>query len=96
MTSILLQAGTVLTHQGDRVKVLRDHDVLIGGNKIKAIGRGLTLPDGTTDRVIDCRGKIISPGFIDTHRHLWQSQVPIPPPSYSPPIFYCSLTNSSL
>ncbi|CEL07317.1 hypothetical protein ASPCAL10477 [Aspergillus calidoustus] len=75
MTSILLQAGTVLTHQGDRVKVLRDHDVLIVGNKIKAIGRGLTLRDGTTDRVIDCRGKIISPGFIDTHHHLWQSQM---------------------
>lgn len=22
---------------------------------------------------IDCTGKIISPGFIDTHRHVWQT-----------------------
>ncbi|KAL2800880.1 hypothetical protein BJX66DRAFT_290344 [Aspergillus keveii] len=75
MTAILLQAGTVLAHEGDRVKVLRDHDILIVGNKIEAISQGLTLREGSNGRVIDCRGKIISPGFIDTHHHLWQSQM---------------------
>ncbi|KAL3492475.1 hypothetical protein BJX62DRAFT_202711 [Aspergillus germanicus] len=75
MTGILLQGGTVLTHASDRVKALRDHDVLIVENKIEAIGQGLTLPEGSTGRVVDCRGKIISPGFIDTHHHLWQSQM---------------------
>ncbi|KAJ0426169.1 hypothetical protein BJY00DRAFT_307669 [Aspergillus carlsbadensis] len=75
MAAILLQAGTVLSHESARVKVLRDHDVLIIGNKIEAIGQGLILPDGSPGRVIDCCGKIISPGFIDTHHHLWQSQM---------------------
>ncbi|KAL3453559.1 hypothetical protein BJX65DRAFT_126505 [Aspergillus insuetus] len=75
MAAILLQAGTVLSHEGGHAKVLRDHDVLIVGNKIEAIGQGLSLPNENTGRVIDCRGKIISPGFIDTHHHLWQSQM---------------------
>ncbi|KAJ5930561.1 hypothetical protein N7466_006054 [Penicillium verhagenii] len=75
MAVILLQAGTVLAHEGDRIKVLRDHDILIVGNQIEDIGQGLTLPDECGARVIDCQGKIISPGFIDTHHHLWQSQM---------------------
>ncbi|KAJ5356377.1 hypothetical protein N7517_010986 [Penicillium concentricum] len=74
MGAILLQGGTVLAHEGDLVKVLCDHDILIVGNKIEDIGQGLTLPDGSAVRVIDCQGKIVSPGFIDTHHHLWQSQ----------------------
>ncbi|KAL4912822.1 hypothetical protein BDW62DRAFT_206133 [Aspergillus aurantiobrunneus] len=76
MTAILLRAGTVLSHEGDSVRVLRDHDVLIIGNTIAAIGQGLSLPNDRLDgRIIDCRGKIVSPGFIDTHHHLWQSQL---------------------
>ncbi|TVY89695.1 hypothetical protein LAWI1_G004575 [Lachnellula willkommii] len=31
------------------------------------------MEEGTT--VIDCSDTIISPGFIDTHRHLWQTQL---------------------
>jgi cytosine/adenosine deaminase-related metal-dependent hydrolase len=75
MGTILLQGGTVLAHEGDRVKVLCNHDILIVGNRIEDIGQGLTLPDRSAVRVIDCQGKIVSPGFIDTHHHLWQSQV---------------------
>ncbi|KAL3461738.1 hypothetical protein BJX64DRAFT_300098 [Aspergillus heterothallicus] len=75
MTAILLQSGTVLSHEGDTVKVLRNHDVLVLGNTIQAIGQGLSLPADVSGRVINCEGKIISPGFIDTHHHLWQSQL---------------------
>lgn len=71
--NILLQNGTVLTHDGDRVIVLKEHDILIVGNTICEIGQRLSLPDGS--RVMDCTGKIISPGFIDTHHHLWQTPV---------------------
>ncbi|KAI9045897.1 uncharacterized protein KD926_005840 [Aspergillus affinis] len=76
MAAILLQNGTVLTHDNDdHVVALRDHDILIIGNKIQAIGQALTLSDNTQGRIIDCSGKIISPGFIDTHHHLWQTQM---------------------
>jgi cytosine/adenosine deaminase-related metal-dependent hydrolase len=26
-------------------------------------------------KVIDCKDKIISPGFISTHNHIWQTQL---------------------
>ncbi|PCH04011.1 Amidohydrolase 1 [Penicillium occitanis (nom. inval.)] len=72
-TSILLRNGTVLSHDGDKVVVLKNHDILIVGNTIRQIGQNLTLPG--EGRVIDCTDKIVSPGFIDTHHHLWQTQL---------------------
>ncbi|KAL3707327.1 hypothetical protein TMatcc_005305 [Talaromyces marneffei ATCC 18224] len=60
--TILLRNGTVLSHDGDKVVVLKDHDNLIVGNTIDQIGQGLTLPDN--GEIIDCTDKIISPGFI--------------------------------
>ena len=56
----------------DHVKALRA-DVLIEGDIISKIEEGISPPPGAT--TIDCRDKIISPGFIDTHRHLWQTQL---------------------
>lgn len=72
-SSILLRNGTVLSHDGDKVVVLKGHDILVNGSTIKQIGQGLTLAG--EGRVIDCTNKIISPGFIDTHHHMWQTQV---------------------
>ncbi len=39
-------------------------DVLIDGQKIKAIGTDLT-----GDKVIDAKGKLVSPGLVDVHVH---------------------------
>lgn len=73
-SSILLQGGTVLCHDDeDYVTALSDTDVLVTENLIAKIAKGIEVPEGAT--VIDCRGKIISPGFIDTHHHLWQTQL---------------------
>jgi imidazolonepropionase-like amidohydrolase len=42
--------------------------VLINSGKIEKIGKGLKLPDGY--RVLDARGKHLTPGLIDIHSHL--------------------------
>ncbi|KFY63339.1 hypothetical protein V496_04024 [Pseudogymnoascus sp. VKM F-4515 (FW-2607)] len=73
-SSILLQGGTVLYHgDDDYVTALKDTDILVTGNLVSKIGKDIEAPEGAT--VIDCKGKIVSPGFIDTHHHLWQTQL---------------------
>jgi 5-methylthioadenosine/S-adenosylhomocysteine deaminase len=51
---------------------LADADVLMEGNRIKAVGKNL---DGGHARVVDGRGKIVLPGFVDLHNHLWQALI---------------------
>jgi N-acyl-D-amino-acid deacylase len=41
-------------------------DLVIEGNTIAAMGK---LPDSPGDRIYDCGGLLITPGFVDTHRH---------------------------
>ncbi|OAP63595.1 hypothetical protein AYL99_02822 [Fonsecaea erecta] len=74
-SSILLRGGTVLTHDdNDHVVRLQDTDLLIRDGVIVDIGKNISAPTDDSE-VIDCRGKIVSPGFVDTHRHLWQTQL---------------------
>ncbi|KAF7553059.1 hypothetical protein G7Z17_g3894 [Cylindrodendrum hubeiense] len=72
--AILLTGATVLFHtESDKVEALRNTDILVRGNKITKIGKGVSPPRGA--EIVDCTGKIISPGFVDTHHHLWQTQL---------------------
>src|SRR2546430_5765951 len=53
-------------------KALPAGDVLLDGDRIAAIAPPLDAGDA---RVIDARGRIVMPGFVDTHRHTWQTQL---------------------
>ncbi|KAL6234372.1 hypothetical protein BDW75DRAFT_168480 [Aspergillus navahoensis] len=77
-SSILLTNATILVPSGgdnDYVVALRDHSLLIEGNRISRIAAEIEPPSPGHTEVLDCTGKIISPGFIDTHHHLWQTQL---------------------
>ena len=57
----------------DTNRVLRDQTVLVGGNKIAAVGSSVALPTDAT--VIDGRGiACLSPGLADMHVHADTSQ----------------------
>ncbi|KAH8690443.1 hypothetical protein BGW36DRAFT_400919 [Talaromyces proteolyticus] len=72
VTQLLLKSGTLLVHdEKNRVAPLRA-DLLIEGDRISRISAGIEISKSM--KVIDCDGKIISPGFVDTHHHVWQSQ----------------------
>ena len=65
---ILLKGGCVLTLDPD-IGNYRQGDVLIEGTKITSVGPRLRVLDA---EVIDCSDMIVMPGFIDTHRHIWE------------------------
>jgi 5-methylthioadenosine/S-adenosylhomocysteine deaminase len=48
-------------------------DVLIDGDTITEVGQNLAA--GPHANVIDARRRIVMPGFVDTHRHTWQTPV---------------------
>ena len=47
-------------------------DVAIEDNRIAAVGQGL---DDSGARIVDATGKIVLPGFVDVHNHLWQALI---------------------
>lgn len=74
MTSsrLLLRGGTVVDTDPEPF-VTQHTDVLIEAGRIAALGSGLAVPEGT--EVIDATDRIVLPGFVDTHRHTWQSGI---------------------
>lgn len=68
---VLIRNGYVLT-MDDRLGDIPNGDVLIEGDTILQVGRGLAAADA---EVIDATGKIVLPGFIDTHRHTWETAI---------------------
>jgi 5-methylthioadenosine/S-adenosylhomocysteine deaminase len=70
---LLLKGGLVVTVDkslGD----LPDSDVLIRDGVIVAVGPGLSA-SGKDTEVIDCKGRLVIPGLVDTHRHVWQGAI---------------------
>ncbi|SPF02732.1 amidohydrolase family protein [Streptomyces sp. MA5143a] len=67
---VLFRRATVVT-MDPRRGVLPDTDVLVRGTDIEAVGKRLPAPPHAT--VIDAAGALLLPGFVDTHRHMWQS-----------------------
>lgn len=67
---ILLRAGHVLSMDPD-IGDLPQGDVLIEDGKITAV-----RPEITADaEVLDMTGRIVIPGFVDTHRHTWEAPI---------------------
>src|SRR5271163_1448272 len=70
---LLLKGGLVVTVD-ESLGDLPDADVLIHDGVIVGIAPGLStsIPDA---EVIDCTGRLVIPGFVDTHRHVWQGAI---------------------
>jgi cytosine/adenosine deaminase-related metal-dependent hydrolase len=65
---ILLKNGIVLTLD-KKIGNFHRADVLIEGTKIAAVNPNINAEDA---EVIDASDTIVMPGFIDTHRHVWE------------------------
>ncbi len=72
---ILLRGGTALIHDQDLRVRPTVCDILVEGDKIARIEPSIQLDgsEANTTKTIDCQGKIITPGFVSTHNHLYQT-----------------------
>ncbi|MFI5227067.1 MAG: amidohydrolase family protein [Candidatus Limnocylindrales bacterium] len=76
---ILIRGGHVLS-QDPAIGEINGGDVLIEGDKIAQVGRNLSAGDA---QVIEAAGDIVIPGFIDSHRHTWETSIRTCAPDYT-------------
>ncbi|MFE2042831.1 amidohydrolase family protein [Streptomyces sp. NPDC059477] len=68
----ILFTGATLVTMDPALGVIDGGDLLVEGDSIAAVGRDLDAGDAV---VVDGAGTILSPGFVDTHRHAWEAQL---------------------
>ena len=66
----VIRGGSVMSMDYPNVGDFAQADVLVEGNTILAVGPHIAA--GTAD-VIDATGRIVMPGFIDTHHHQFET-----------------------
>ncbi|KAL6240852.1 hypothetical protein RBB50_012267 [Rhinocladiella similis] len=71
-SSLLLKNATVISVD-EKIGIKEKCDVLIEDGVIKEVGPNLS--SGTSGEIIDCTHCLISPGFVDTHHHMWQQLI---------------------
>ncbi|MGW1659075.1 amidohydrolase family protein [Streptomyces atratus] len=68
---VLFTGATIVT-MDPGLGVIDGGDLLVEGDTITAVGRNLDAGDVV---VVDATGTILTPGFVDTHRHAWEAQL---------------------
>ncbi|MCZ7592219.1 MAG: amidohydrolase family protein [Kiritimatiellae bacterium] len=69
MSRILIQNGTLVTLD-DAGAIIENGSILVEDTKILAVGRVATE---RVDRTIDAEGRIVMPGLINAHHHLYST-----------------------
>lgn len=84
-TLLLRHADLVVTMDLHR-REIRDGAVFIRGGVIEAVGPTAELPDHA-DEVQDLRGRIVLPGLVNTHHHMYQSLTRVVPGAQDAELF---------
>ncbi len=75
----LIKGGIVLT-MDESLGELPSADILIEDDRIVDVRPGLSAEGA---KVIDATGDIVIPGFVDTHRHTWETSIRTCAPDYT-------------
>jgi len=68
--TVVIDGAHVVTHDRDRREIAQGH-VVIEGSRIVTVGEG-PAPAYDGARVVDGSGCLLTPGFVNTHQHLYQ------------------------
>ncbi|MFL6514438.1 MAG: amidohydrolase family protein [Chthoniobacterales bacterium] len=76
LTAFTVHAETLTLVGGTAInpadgKIIQNAVITISGDTIESVGSGDKAPAGA--KTIDCKGKFILPGYIDSHVHFFQS-----------------------
>ena len=89
--SLLIKAASWVITLDDRGERFRDADVLVRGPAIAAIGPGVgeaaAAAGERLEETIDGRGKVVIPGLVNTHHHLYQTLSRSIPATQDIPLF---------
>lgn len=72
-SEVLLRNGYIVTMDESKGDI-SGADLLVRDDTIAEIGRELSASHPSAE-VIDCEGRLVIPGLVDTHRHVWQGAI---------------------
>lgn len=69
------QGGTIVAFDRatEGLRVIRDGSITVTGDTITEISESVPSNISADSQIVNITGKIVTPGFIDTHRHGWQT-----------------------
>ena len=67
--TVVFKGARIITMKGD--EIIENGDLLVIDNRIKAVGKSGEVSIPAKAKIIDANGKTITPGFVDTHAHMW-------------------------
>ena len=80
MADRILIKNAIVLSQDPAIGELPEADVLVDGDRIADVGPNLSADSA---EVIDATGDIVIPGFVDTHRHTWETSIRTSAPDYT-------------
>ncbi|ANY86682.1 MULTISPECIES: 8-oxoguanine deaminase [Pseudomonas] len=84
-TLLVKNAELLVTMDGERREIRRG-GLYIEDNVIKQVGPSETLPQ-TADEILDMTGKVVIPGLVNTHHHMYQSLTRVVPAAQDGELF---------
>jgi cytosine/adenosine deaminase-related metal-dependent hydrolase len=80
MADRILIKNAIVLSQDPAIGELPEADILVEGDRIADVRPGIEAEGA---QVIDATGDIVIPGFIDTHRHTWETSIRSSAPDYT-------------
>lgn len=89
MVDLLIKNGLVVTMDKDR-RIIADGSVAVDEGRIVSVKRG-RVREGKPEEVIDARGKIVMPGLVCSHTHLYGMLLRGAPLEIEPPTDFAQI-----